>query len=160
MGMTWAAAFPKTKHLLTCAPVMAYYKHNAKTRVTTDTSPVGLGAILEQEQPDGRFRPFYYASRKLYKTEQHYSQFEREALAVKSACETFFWFLHGADFKPPSARVERLLWYQQQFRYKVTYVQRKYNSADVLSRLPLGPAQSNDSTATEVYACSVVSEGV
>lgn len=100
----------------------------------------------------------------LYKTEQHYSQFERKALAVKRACETFFRFLYGAEiemradhkplitvlgadfiFKPPSARVERLLWYQQQFRYKVTCVQRKYNSADVLSRLPVGPAQSNDS---------------
>ena len=39
-------------------------------------------------------------------------------------------------------------------------IQGKYNSADVLSRLPVGPAQSNDSAATKVYACSVVSEAV
>ena len=85
---------------------------------------MGLGAILEQEQPDGGFRPVYYASRKLSKTEQHYSQFEREALAVKWACENFFLFLYGTEFeirtdhkplitvlaansKPPSARIER-----------------------------------------------------
>ena len=46
---------------------MAYYNQNPKTRVTKDASPVGLGAILEQEQPDGGFRPVYYASRKLSK---------------------------------------------------------------------------------------------
>jgi hypothetical protein len=36
---------------------MAYYNQHAETRVTTDASPVGLGAILEQVQPDGQFRP-------------------------------------------------------------------------------------------------------
>ena len=176
-GSKEAAAFSQIKHLLTCAPVMAYYNQNAKTRVTTDASPVGLGAILEQEQPDGGFRPVYYASRKLSKTEQHYSQFEREALAVKWACEKFFLFLYGTEFeirtdhkplitvlaansKPPFARIERWLLYLQQFRYKITHIQGKYNSADVLSRLPVGPAQSNDSAATKVYACSVVSEAV
>jgi hypothetical protein len=103
---------------------MAYYNQHAETRVTTDASPVGLGAILEQVQPDGQFRPVYYASRKLSKTEQRYSQFEREALAIKWACEKFFLFLYGTEFeirtdhkplitvlgpnsKPPSARIER-----------------------------------------------------
>jgi hypothetical protein len=43
---------------------MAYYNQHAETRVTTDASLVGLGAILEQVQPDGQFRPVYYASLK------------------------------------------------------------------------------------------------
>ena len=176
-GSKEAAAFSQIKHLLTCAPVMAYYNQNAKTRITTDASPVGLGAIIEQEQPDGHFRPVYYASRKLSKTEQRYSQFEREALAVKWACEKFFLFLYGTEFeirtdhkplitvlgpnsKPPSARIERWLLYLQRFRYKVTHIQGKYNSADVLSRLPVGPTESNDPAATKVYACSVASQAV
>ena len=71
---------------------MAYCNQNAKTRITTDASPVGLGAIFEQEQPDSGFQPVYDASHKLSKTEQHYSQFEQEALAVKWACEKFFLF--------------------------------------------------------------------
>ena len=171
------AALSQIKHLLTCAPVMAYYNQNAKTQVTTNASPVGLEAILKQEQPDGGFRPVCYASRKLSKTEQHYSPFERVALAVKWACEKFFLFLYGTEFeirtdhkplitvlaansKPPSARIKRWLLYLQQFRYKFTHIQGKYNSADVLSRLPVGPAQSNDSASTKVYACSVVSEAV
>ena len=176
-GSKEAAAFSQIKHLLNCAPVMAYYNQNAKTRITMDASPVGLGAIIEQEQPDGHFHPVYYASRKLSKTEQRYSQFKREALAVKWACEKFFLFLYGTKFeirtdhkalitvpgpnsKPPSARIERWLLYLQQFRYNVTHIQGKYNSGNVLSRLPVGRAKFNDPAATKVYACSVASQAV
>lgn len=176
-GNQEAAAFSKIKRLITQAPVMAYYNQDARTRITTDASPVGLGAILEQMQPDGQFRPVYYASRKLSKTEQRYSQFEREALGVKWACEKFFLFLYGTEFeirtdhkplitvlgphsKPPSARIERWLLYLQQFRYKVTHIQGKYNSADALSRLPVDPPQASETAATKVYACSLASEAI
>ena len=54
---------------------MAYFKQGAPTRIVTDASGVGLGAILEQ-QPDGLYRPVYYASKKLSSVEQRYSQFE------------------------------------------------------------------------------------
>ena len=77
-GTNEAAAFSRIKCLLTRAPVMAYYNQHAETRVTTEALPVGLGGILEQVQPDGQ-----YASRKLSKTEQRYSQFEREAHAIR-----------------------------------------------------------------------------
>ncbi|KAK3723785.1 hypothetical protein QZH41_007092 [Actinostola sp. cb2023] len=43
-------AFQEVKRQLTVAPVMAYFKQGAKTRITTDASPVGLGAILEHQQ--------------------------------------------------------------------------------------------------------------
>ena len=32
---------------------MAYWKPDVKTRLATDASSVGLGAILEQKQSDG-----------------------------------------------------------------------------------------------------------
>ena len=51
-------AFEQIKGLLTNAPVMAYFTKDAKTRLVTDASPVGLGAILEQQQPDGSYRPY------------------------------------------------------------------------------------------------------
>ena len=44
---------------------MAFFKQGAETRVTTDASPVGIGAVLEQKQEDGQYRPVHYASRKL-----------------------------------------------------------------------------------------------
>ena len=97
-----------------------FYDKNAKTKVITDASPVGLGAVLVQEQ-NGNWRPVYYASRSL--TERRYSQKEREALALVWACERFHVYLYGkhfeleTDHKPlvviyssksqPSARIER-----------------------------------------------------
>ena len=42
-------AFEQIKKLLTNAPVMAYFAKDAKTRLVTDASPVGLGAVLEQQ---------------------------------------------------------------------------------------------------------------
>ena len=156
---------------------MAYHRQGAPTRLTTDASPVGIGAILEQRQEDGSYRPIYYASRKLSKVEQRYSQFEREALAVRWACEKFYLYLYGTKFeirtdhkplvvvlgaksKPPSARIERWLLYLQQFQYELTHIRGKDNPADVLSRLPIGQTQDEDTRETEDFAYSVASEAM
>ena len=131
-GAKESKTFQEIKDLLTKAPVMAYHRQGATTRLTTDASPVGVGAILEHKQEDGTYRPIYYASRKLSKVEARYSQFEREALAVRWACEKFYLYLYGIKFevctdhkplvtvlsaksKPPSARIGRWLLYLQQF---------------------------------------------
>ena len=78
---------------------MAFFKQGAETRITTDASPVGIAALLEQKQEDGQYRPVHYASRKLTPPESRYSQFEREALAVKWSCEKFFLYIHGNDLR-------------------------------------------------------------
>ena len=67
---------------------LAYHDKDAKTRVVADASPVGLGAVLVQEQ-NGNWRPVYYASRSLTAVERRYSQTEREALALVWACKRF-----------------------------------------------------------------------
>ena len=170
-------AFQEIKGLLTRAPVMAYHRQGATTRLTTDASPVGVGAVLEQKQRDGTYRPIYYASRKLSNVETRYSQFEREALAVRWACEKFYLYLYGIKFevrtdhkplvtvlgtksKPPSARIERWLLYLQQFQYTLTHIPGKDNPADVLSRLPIGSTQDDDTRKTEDFAYSVASAAV
>ena len=55
----------RSKRKTNLAKVLEYFKQGAKTRVTVDASPAGLGVILEQKKEDGLFRPLYYASRKL-----------------------------------------------------------------------------------------------
>ena len=176
-GIKEEEALEGIKKLLTNAPVMAYFTKDARTRLVTDASPVGLGAVLEQEQENGSYRPVYYASRKLNNVEKRYSQFEREALAVRWACQKFYLYLCGIEFElrtdhkplvtvlgvkstPPSARIERWLLYLQQFRYVVTHISGKENYADALSRLPVSPAQDCDAHESTEYACSIASEAV
>ena len=170
------AAFNELKRQLTQAPVMAYFKQGAPTRVVTDASGVGLGAILEQQQPDGLYRPVYYASKKLSSVEQRYSQFERETLGARWACQKFYLFLSGIDFElhtdhkglvtmlgpkstPPSPRIERWLLYMQQFNYEVKHIPGKANYADVLSRLQLNDIDIH-TRQTEEYAYCVVKDAV
>ena len=146
-------------------------------QLATDTSPVGIGAILEQEQEDGSYRPIYYASRKLSKVEKRYSQFEREALVIRWAREKFYLYLYGIKFeirtdhkplvtvlsarsKPPSPGIERWLLYLQQFQYELTHIRGKDNAADFLSRLPVGQTQNEETNETEDFAYSVAIEAM
>ena len=48
----------------------------------TDASGIGLGAVLSQEQEDGRPKPLCYASRTLQTHERNYGVLELEALVV------------------------------------------------------------------------------
>ena len=119
----------------------------------------------------------YYASRRLSNAETRYSQFEKEALAVRWACQRFCLFLYGVDFEvctdhkplitvlstkstPPSARIERWLLYLQQFCYVVKHIAGVDNHADAFNRLLLDPPQSQDATETAEYAYSVAIEAI
>ena len=66
----------------------------------------------------------------------------------------------SAKSKPPSARIERWLLYLQQFQYTLTHIPGKDNAADVLSRLPVGSTQDDDTRETEDFAYSVASAAV
>ena len=49
------------KKRLISANVLAYWRPDVDTRLTTGASPIELGSILEQRQPeDGEFRPLAY----------------------------------------------------------------------------------------------------
>ena len=63
-------AFETLKQRLTSADVMSYYNQNAETNIIVDGSPFGLGAILNQKQSDGNFKPVAYASRTLSPVER------------------------------------------------------------------------------------------
>ena len=51
-------------------------------RLHCDTSTAGLGAILEQEQPDGSIRPIVYISRATLDNEKNLAPMELEARCV------------------------------------------------------------------------------
>ena len=63
----------------------------------TDASDQGLGAVLLQEFPDGKF-PIAYVSRKLLAREKNYPAIEREGLAIVWAIKKFEGYLYGNHF--------------------------------------------------------------
>ena len=157
-------AFKALKETLASAETLAYYDKDAKTRVIADASPVGLGAVLVQEQ-NGNWRPVYYASRSLTAVERRYSQTEREALALVWACERFHVYLYGkhfeleTDHKPleviyssksqPSARIERWVLRLQPYEFTVMYRPGPQNIADALSRLTQEISNESKNVAEE-----------
>ena len=133
------------------AETLIYFDSNAEeTKVITDASPVGLGAVLTQVQ-GGCERVVAYASCSLTDVERTYSQTEKEAFGLVWGCERFHLYLYGVEFtlltdhKPlevfystnsrNSARIERWVLRLQPYRFKVQYVPGKQNIADPLSRL-------------------------
>ena len=143
-------AFEQLKSLLISSVTLAYYNPKAKTEVITDASPVGLGAVIAQQQPDGSFQPVCFASRALTEVEQHYSQIERESLGILFGVERFRLYLYGitftvkTDHKPlvhifttaskPSPRIERWMTKLMPYQFKVEYQPGHANAADFLSR--------------------------
>ena len=135
---------------------MTYFDPKKRTAVTTNTSPVGISAILEQEG-----KVISYASRLLTEVEGRYSQTEREALTIVWACEYFNVYLYGAEFnlitdhKPleiilnnpkskPPATIARWSIRLAQYKYTVIYKPGKNNPADFMSRHPVGKPSKMD----------------
>ena len=77
---------------------MALYDPRAETKIRTDASSYGLGAILMQKQRNNEWQQVAYASRALSLTEQRYAQIKKEALGIMWACEKFSEYIFGMTF--------------------------------------------------------------
>lgn len=62
-----------------------------------DASPVGLGAVLNQDENLGP-RVIEYAHKSLTDVERRYCQTEKEALALVWAVERFHYYVYGIEF--------------------------------------------------------------
>ena len=91
----------KCKQLAGNMATLAHYDQNKELVLTTDASPIGLGACLSHRVKEGsktRLRAIAFASRSLTNAEKNYAQFEREGLAVVWAIKYFRQFLYGRHF--------------------------------------------------------------
>lgn len=117
----------------------------------------GLGTVLSPVMKDGTERPIAFGSRSLTKTEQKYSQINKEALAlVWAGIKKFQHYLFGRKFTilndhqpltqifhphkgipgTTAARLQRYALFLSGFEYEYKRT-TQHSNADCLSRLPL-----------------------
>lgn len=160
MQSSWSGAcdkaFSELKDRLISSSVLGYADFTKPFILETDASLQGLGAVLMQDQEEGR-RVIAYASRTLRKAEKNdanYSSAKLELLAVKWAVtEKFKDYLLGSNFQiitdnnplsyiQSSAKLgateQRWVAQLAQYNFTVKYRPGKLNSAaDALSRMPM-----------------------
>lgn len=138
--------------------MLTFFDSTRKTKISTDASKDGLGAVLLQADKDGHWRPVAYASRSMTETETRYAQIEKETLGLVFGCEKFHEYIYGlptftseTDHQPlisivkknlndMSPRIQRMMMRLQRYDMDLIYTPGKYIVlADALSRAPAPP---------------------
>ena len=100
-------AFQECKKLSGNMATLTNFDVTKDVVLTTDASPVGLGACLSHRIAEGKktfLQPIAFASRSLTKAEKNYAQIEREGLAVVWAVKNFRQFLYFRHFTLQTVR--------------------------------------------------------
>ncbi|XP_062558173.1 uncharacterized protein K02A2.6-like [Armigeres subalbatus] len=137
---------------------LGFFSESEKTILYTDASPNALGAVLVQEDDEGKSRIISFASKSLTATEKKYAQNQREALSAVWAVEHFSYFLLGRYFilrtdaqgmtfilsrtreesKRALTRADGWALRLSPYNYDVEYIKGNNNIADPSSRLYCG----------------------
>ena len=152
-----AKAFKHIKDVLVSSTFVTHYNPSLLLRLAADASPYGLGAVISHVMKDGQEQPIAFASRTLSKSEQNYSQIEKDALALIVGVK-FHLYLCGrtftlvTDHKPlttifgpkrgtfplAAARLQRWPLILSAYSYNIEYRSTEaHANTDSLSRLPL-----------------------
>ena len=135
-------------------------------RLHCDANTAGLGATLEQKQPDGSIRPIVYISRATLDNEQNWTPMELEAGCVVWSIRRLRRYLFGVYFlvftdhqclqqickmgetKP---RIQRWMEFLSAYNFRLSYRRGQENAnADFRSPLPLPPIEEDISGASAV----------
>ena len=90
-------AFQRLKKAITSAPVLRQFCSDSPIYVTTDACKFAMGAVMEQDFPDGR-HPVAFASRTLKPAEQNYAAHDLELLGIVDSIRAWRCYLHGRKF--------------------------------------------------------------
>lgn len=167
-GVEQHGAFAALKQeIIDCTVSQGFFSNEDDTYIYTDASPVALGAVLVQVNPEGHARVISFASKLLSATERRYAQTQREALAIVWGTEHFWYYLLGRKFtirtdalgisfilKKERAQTKRIMsraegWCLRlsRFDFEVEFVEGKFNIADPSSRLLEGIGESFEEAA-------------
>ena len=141
---------------------MALPNFEKTMHLRTDACDYGYGAVLEQEQEDGIFKPISYFSKNYTAAEKNYSTPEKELLSVVKSIEEHHQFLYGKYFvvhtdhlpltwilskRNVHPRLERWLLRVSIYDFKIEYIPGPKNIiADSFSRLPNEDEPNQDKT--------------
>ena len=143
-------------------PILAYPNFDKPFILQTDTSNVGLVAVLTQLDTSGHKRVISYASRTLSGREQNYTAMEKEALAVVFATKHFCVYLSGWKIQlvtdnralkwlhtiPSKGRIARWIMDLQEYDFSVTHRSGSSSqNADALSHLNHDTSSSQRNTS-------------
>ncbi|XP_058448956.1 uncharacterized protein K02A2.6-like [Malaya genurostris] len=155
--------------------VLVHYDPTVPLVLATNASPYGVGAVLSHQYPDGTERPLQYASQTLTRTQQRYSQIDKEAYSIIFGIRKFYQYLYGRRFtlvtdnKPISQifseskglptmsamRMQHYAAFLLAFDYKIRHRRSSdHFNADAMSRLPL-PRTDSESEIEEPDAVEV-----
>lgn len=150
--------FRAVKEKIQSPRCLVHFDPRLQIVLATDASPYGVGAVLSHVCDDGTERPIQFASQTFSKTQQKYSQIDKEAYAIIFGIRKFYQYLRGrrftlyTDHKPlvqifnpnkglpvlTTTRMEHYAIYLQAFEYDIKYKDSKSNAnADAISRLPV-----------------------
>ena len=90
---TYDATFQHVKDTTISDTTLRYFDPSLPMTIQVDTSQVGLGVVLLQNN-----KPIAFASKALTETEHHYANIEREMLAVVFGAERFRTYIYGRSF--------------------------------------------------------------
>lgn len=158
-------SFHEAKDALSDATILHHPVPGAETSIAVDASDFAVGGVLQQ-RIDGTWKPISFFSKKLNKTQQHYSTFSKELFAAFASLQHFRYFVEGSSFyiltdhqplirailrKNPRdlPREERWLEFISIFTTDIRHIKGSHNVvADALSRhfTDQSPVQQNDKT--------------
>ena len=126
------------KEMVSSYPVLQFYDPSLPTKILTDASKDGLGAVLLQLHGE-MWKPVSFASRALLDAGKNYARIEKELLSIVYGCQRFHQFIHGAsiqaetDHKPLEnlfqkslvdcpLRIQKMMLKPQKYDLEVKYV--------------------------------------
>ena len=75
-------AFKRLKERFTSTPILAHFHHECRKCLETDASDLAKGSILSQLEPDGRWHPLAFYSKKFTLAEINYDIHNKEMSAI------------------------------------------------------------------------------